>query len=209
MKLYTTVKTVGQIEIVEKRSRFLGYVSPAKTEADALSFLSAIRKKHSDANHNVYAYNLRENNTARFSDDGEPSGTAGLPVLDVLKKEGVTDVVAVITRYFGGTLLGTGGLVHAYSAAAKEALHAARKAEMVLCREITAAYAYPLHSKVLSCTEPALSRDVEYADNVTMTLFVPADEAEAAVSGITEATYGQAAVTASDTEIYIERIGTT
>lgn len=119
--LYTTLKGSGTASFIEKKSEFIGYASHVETERDALDFLASIRKKHSDATHNVYAYMIKEGNLTRFSDDGEPSGTAGMPVLDVMRKSGFTDAVIVVTRYFGGTLLGTGGLVRAYSAAAKAA----------------------------------------------------------------------------------------
>ena len=124
MKLnsYKTVTALSVGEIVEKKSRFIAYIYPVSTENDALKFIEEISKKHWDATHNVYAYKIRENNISRCSDDGEPAKTAGAPVLDVMDKEGLTDVVIVVTRYFGGTLLGTGGLVKAYSGAAKEVI---------------------------------------------------------------------------------------
>ena len=106
--------------MTERRSVFLGYASPVTTEEEALEFVAKIKKRHSDATHNVYAYILR-GSISRFSDDGEPHGTAGLPVLEVLRKEDVTDAVIVVTRYFGGILLGAGGLVRAYSASARNA----------------------------------------------------------------------------------------
>ena len=117
---YKTVKDIGIAEIVEKRSRFIASVRPVSSEEDALEYLNMLKQKYWDARHNVYAYIIRENNIMRYSDDGEPSGTAGVPVLDILKREELTDVIVVVTRYFGGILLGTGGLVHAYSKAAKE-----------------------------------------------------------------------------------------
>ena len=122
MDNYKTVENFAYSEIVEKKSRFIGYINPAKTEEEALNFISEISKKHWDATHNVYAYRIKEGNVSRCSDDGEPAKTAGAPVLDVIEKEGLTDVVIVVTRYFGGTLLGTGGLVKAYSKSAKEAI---------------------------------------------------------------------------------------
>ena len=119
---YTTVRREAHAGFEEKKSEFIGHVKPVSTEAEALAFLSEIRAKYPDATHNVYAYVLRENNTARYSDDREPQGTAGMPVLDVLRKSEIQDVIVVVTRYFGGTLLGTGGLVRAYTQAAKMAL---------------------------------------------------------------------------------------
>ena len=110
---------------MEKKSRFIGYAKPVVTEDEAIEFIKKIRAKHPDATHNVYAYKVRENNIQRYSDDGEPAGTAGIPTLDVIQKEGITDICVVVTRYFGGTLLGTGGLVKAYTAAAVGALNSA------------------------------------------------------------------------------------
>ena len=114
MAEYKTVRKNAQDQFVEKRSRFIGYACPVQTEQEALDFITSKKSEHWDASHNVYAYILRDG-TMRFSDDGEPQGTAGMPVLDVLRKSGVTDVVTVATRYFGGILLGGGGLVRAYS----------------------------------------------------------------------------------------------
>ncbi len=121
---YKSVKKYASDEFTEKRSRFIGYICPVKTEDEALEFIAQIKKKHHDAKHNVYAYILNNGNTERFSDDGEPQGTAGIPVLNVLKKENLTDCVVVVTRYFGGILLGGGGLVRAYSHSAKLAVDA-------------------------------------------------------------------------------------
>ena len=114
-KDYKTVAREASDEFVEKRSRFIGYVKPVKTEEEAVAFINQKRSEHWDARHNVYAYSLREGNIKRYSDDGEPSGTAGMPVLDVIVKNEIYDVCVVVTRYFGGVLLGTGGLVRAYS----------------------------------------------------------------------------------------------
>jgi len=127
---YKTVLEESETLLVEKKSKFISHVKPVDNEEDALSYLAQMRAKYSDARHNVYAYVIDENNIFRYSDDGEPSGTAGMPVLDTIRKEGLVDVVVVITRYFGGTLLGTGGLVHAYSASAKQGILASKPVEM-------------------------------------------------------------------------------
>ena len=113
MQPYTTLAGYGTDEFVEKRSRFIGYAAPVTTEAEAVDFIARIRALHREASHNVYAYALREGQVRRYSDDGEPQGTAGVPVLDVLQKQEIVDAVVVVTRYFGGTLLGAGGLVRA------------------------------------------------------------------------------------------------
>lgn len=116
---WSTIGREAHIEFTERKSVFLGHAKPVQTEEEALGFLRDIRHRYADAKHNVYAYALREGNTARYSDDGEPQGTAGIPVLDVIRKRGFTDAVIVVTRYFGGILLGTGGLVRAYGTAAR------------------------------------------------------------------------------------------
>lgn len=123
MENYKTVREYASCEIVEKKSRFIGYVSPVSTEKEALEFISKISKKHWDATHNVYAYKINSQNVSRCSDDGEPAKTAGAPILDVIEKEELTDLCVVVTRYFGGTLLGTGGLVKAYSKAGKDVIN--------------------------------------------------------------------------------------
>ena len=121
---YKTIRARADESFEEKKSIFIGHAAPVTTESEALAFLNEIRAAYPDAKHNVYAYILRENNCMRYSDDREPQGTAGLPVLDVLRKSEITDTVVVVTRYFGGVLLGTGGLVRAYTQAAKMAVEA-------------------------------------------------------------------------------------
>ena len=130
---YRTILNEASDEFIERKSRFIGYIKPVTTQEDAVSFINEIKSKHWDATHNVYAYILRDGQIRRYSDDGEPQGTAGIPVLDVLQKEGLTDCVVVVTRYFGGILLGGGGLVRAYSHAAKLAVDAAGVIKMSMC----------------------------------------------------------------------------
>ena len=125
MDSYITVKNRSKFEYEDKKSVFIGEAMPVSTESDAIAFIESVKKHYPDARHHVYAYVLRENSTMRFTDDHEPQGTAGMPVLDVIRKNGCTDVVIVVTRYFGGTLLGTGGLVRAYTSAAIGALESA------------------------------------------------------------------------------------
>lgn len=122
---YRTIAKASSDEFVEKKSRFIGYIKPVATQDEAVVFINEIKSKHWDATHNVYAYVLRDGQIRRYSDDGEPQGTAGMPTLDTVRKSGVDDAVVVVTRYFGGTLLGAGGLVRAYAKAAKIALEAA------------------------------------------------------------------------------------
>lgn len=179
-ELYTTIAKQAEAQIVEKRSRFIATVRPVETEAAALEFLNLLRQKYWNATHNVYAYIIEENNLMRYSDDGEPGGTAGLPVLDMMKKAGLTNLIVVVTRYFGGVLLGTGGLVHAYSKAAKAGVEAAGLVDMILCREITLDCAYTHLGKLqneLSKWPELIQGEPAYTDRVSLPLCLPADTA--------------------------------
>ena len=147
---YFTVEKDSVCELVEKKSKFIGYAKPIVTEKDALSFINEIKTKHWDARHNVYAYVVRENNVSRYSDDGEPHGTAGLPVLDVIKKNNLKNAVVVVTRYFGGILLGTGGLVRAYSQTASMALDCAKIIKMCPCYDCNLLCDYNQYGKILN-----------------------------------------------------------
>lgn len=128
MESYITIHHYASFEYEDRKSIFIGEAIPISTEEEAIHFIESIKKKYPDARHHVYAYVLRENSIMRFSDDGEPQGTAGMPVLDIIRKNSLTNTAIVVTRYFGGTLLGTGGLVRAYTAAA---LGAVEKAEII------------------------------------------------------------------------------
>lgn len=145
---YTTVAQENAEEFIEKKSRFIGSCRPVQTEEQALEFIARKKTQYWDASHNVYAYILRENGVQRFSDDGEPQGTAGIPVLDTLKKAGVVDVAVVATRYFGGILLGGGGLIRAYSHTASIALAAAKKITMRECLLLSVACSYSSYGRV-------------------------------------------------------------
>lgn len=147
---YKTVENEANDEFVEKRSRFIGYSKPVKSEKEAVDFINQIKSKHWDATHNVYAYCLQENQIKRYSDDGEPQGTAGVPVLDVLLKSEVTDTVIVVTRYFGGIMLGAGGLVRAYSHGAKIALDASNIITMKQCYVVKIICNYNQYGKINS-----------------------------------------------------------
>lgn len=148
MREYKTVELESSDYFVEKKSKFIGYAKPVSTQDEAVEFINSIKSKHWDATHNVYAYVLRENNTQRYSDDGEPSGTAGVPVLDVILKENVTDICVVATRYFGGTLLGAGGLVRAYSHTSKIALDAAHIITMANCQIYSVIVDYSFYDRL-------------------------------------------------------------
>ena len=145
---YLTPAAYGEAELVEKRSRFIGRVWPVETEAEALEHLKEIRGKHWDATHNVYAYILREGGTMRYSDDGEPQGTSGMPTLTVFRGKKIQNVLCIITRYFGGILLGTGGLVRAYSQTAKLALAEAGIARVREWEELLIAAPYGMYERI-------------------------------------------------------------
>lgn len=196
MKSYRTVRAPAEIEHVVQKSRFIGRCFPVTAEADALAQLEAIRKRHWDASHNCYAYAIRDGGKARFSDDGEPGGTAGLPMMEVLKARELTDVLVVVTRYFGGVLLGAGGLVRAYSKAASEAVAAARTVEMLPSVRVALEISYPLwgrlESKLRAGEWGRVMLDVpRFAEMVAVDAIVPESEVDAFVSAAIEASDGR------------------
>lgn len=146
--VYKTVSCRSTDEFTEKKSRFIGHCMPVQTESQAQDFIKHIKEQHRDANHNVWAYSLRSGGIQRYSDDGEPQGTAGVPVLDVLRKSDTIDAVLVVTRYFGGILLGAGGLVRAYSHGASIALQAAEPVIMRECGVYSAVCPYARYTKL-------------------------------------------------------------
>ena len=148
MESYITVKNPSHFEYEDRKSVFIGQAMPVSTEAEAIAFVDSVKKRYPDARHHVYAYVLRENSAMRFTDDREPQGTAGMPVLDVIRKNGCTDVVIVVTRYFGGTLLGTGGLVRAYTSAALGALEQAEIIRYDIYTSIEIAVSYSDFGKI-------------------------------------------------------------
>lgn len=148
MEDYTTIEGRAEAEIEEKKSRFICALAHVETEEEAQAFVQSVREKHKTARHNVYAWILRDGNRERCSDDGEPQKTAGLPTLEVLRGAGVTDIVAVTTRYFGGTLLGTGGLVRAYTQSAQKALAAAQVVLISSCVDIQIQMPYSAYDKI-------------------------------------------------------------
>lgn len=168
MQEYKTVEKEASDFFIEKKSKFIGYAKPVKTQEEAVEFISEIKSKHWDATHNVYAYVLRENNIQRYSDDGEPSGTAGVPVLDVMLKESLVDVCVVATRYFGGTLLGAGGLVRAYSHTSKIALDAAGVITMAQCSVMSAEVDYSFYDRlnILLSDFSAVILNTSFSDKV-------------------------------------------
>lgn len=192
-KDYKTVKGFASDQFIERKSRFIGYISPASTEAEAQEFIAKISKEHRDATHNVYAYVLRESNLSRCSDNGEPQGTAGVPTLDVLLKEGLTDVCVVVTRYFGGTLLGTGGLVRAYSHAAKIAVDAAQIMNMTTCVLFMVECSYSFYGKLTYMLPDynVFVKETDFGTDVTLTLQMKESGFEEFKKALTEASNGQ------------------
>lgn len=165
---YKTIEKAAVAEFTEKKSRFIGYVCPVKTAEEAQNFITEVRSKNREATHNVPAYVLRENNIQRCSDDGEPSGTAGVPVLDVILKNEVKDVCVVVTRYFGGVLLGAGGLVRAYSHGSKIALDAGGIITLAPCAvlQVEADYSFYERIRVMLEDNSANIEDCIFSDNV-------------------------------------------
>ena len=196
MAEYKTVRKNAQDQFVEKRSRFIGYACPVQTEQEALDFIASKKSEHWDASHNVYAYILRDG-TMRFSDDGEPQGTAGMPVLDVLRKSGVTDVVTVATRYFGGILLGGGGLVRAYSHTASIALQAAQIITMRECLLLSLTCDYGQYGRVASLVPECggVTDDTAFEEKVTVKFHLAPELLGTFRKKLADATNGQVDVT--------------
>lgn len=207
-KDYKTVLENASDEFVEKRSRFIGYCKPVKTEQEAIDFINEKRSEHWNATHNVYAYSLREGNIKRYSDDGEPSGTAGMPVLDVIVKNEIFDVVVVVTRYFGGVLLGTGGLVRAYSHGSKIAVEAAKPVIMQNCLVCEARCAYNQYGKVSSLIigVGAAVDDTVYESDVLVIFHIKPDLLGTLNKKLADATSGEVTVEQKDEQYFAVQI---
>lgn len=192
-KFFTTVRQAARAEFEEKRSIFIGHVMRTDTEEEAQAFIKKIKKEYADATHNVSAYLMQGEIVARYSDDGEPQGTAGMPVLDVIRKSGVRNVCVVVTRYFGGTLLGAGGLVRAYSHAASLAIEAAGIITYEPYTELELRCGYSEYQKysVLLGAANAVIDDVNYAEDVCIRFAVKESEKDAIVAKIVETGYGK------------------
>ncbi|WP_294411384.1 YigZ family protein [uncultured Ruminococcus sp.] len=193
---YLTISENAKASFIEKRSEFIGYISPVKTNDEAVAFINSIKAEHRKAKHNVYAYILREDNISRYSDDGEPQGTAGVPVLDVLKKRGLTDVCVVVTRYFGGILLGGGGLVRAYSHAASLACDAAHIMDMCLCHRLKITADYGMYGKIsyLLPNYDTITVDSDFGSDVTLEILVLSEKLDALKKELIEVTNGTAEI---------------
>lgn len=194
MDSYLVPAGYGEAELVEKRSRFIGRVWRTDSEEEALARLREVRERHRDATHNVYAYIIRDNNITRYSDDGEPSGTSGMPTLNVFASEGICNVCCVVTRYFGGTLLGTGGLVRAYSKTAKLALEAAGVARMDNWRSYLLSCDYSFYDRLKRILEEyeAVVQSTDFGSDVAAEVMIRLDRALDFEQTLTEASNGKA-----------------
>ncbi len=191
---YLTVKEENCGEYIEKKSRFIGYAKPVETEAEAVAFIREIRARHHDATHHCYAYQIGEQDQLqRSSDDGEPAGTAGRPILEVIKKSGLKNTCVVVTRYFGGILLGAGGLVRAYSHAAQMGITIAGIVEKIPAATFSLTLDYTLWGKVENylAAHKLVRQNVQYLEKVTVQVLTPRAEAEQVQRDITELGSGQ------------------
>ena len=200
-KKYVTILEPGIGEIIEKKSRFIGYVRHVETEEEANDFITEIKKKHYDARHNCYAYSIgEEQEVLRFSDDGEPGGTAGKPILEVITGEGLKNVCVVVTRYFGGTLLGTGGLVRAYTDAAKECIAATE----IVCKQMVQPLSIITNYTDLGKIQYILGsagidiKDSEYGENVVLQVEIFVDDVESVEKELIEATAARVMIEKED-----------
>lgn len=205
MSSYKTLHDFGSDEIIIEKSTFIGYAKPIKTEEEAVEFVNEIKKKHKDATHNVWAYTVGPAmNIQRYSDDGEPQGTAGIPTLEVIKKEDLRDVVVVVTRYFGGIKLGAGGLVRAYTKGAKVGLEAAKIIEKVMYKEVKIKIDYNQLGKVQNeiMNLGYFIKDTVYEDNVEIIVYSKLEDVEVLTSRMIDITSATAGIVLGD-EFYL------
>ena len=191
---YKTLMKRGSDEFIINKSRFIGYGAPAETEEEALAFLAEIRKKHADATHNCYAYIIGRNmGVMRYSDDGEPGGTAGMPIIEVMKNRGVVNACVVVTRYFGGVLLGAGGLVRAYTQGAVTAIDACGIGVMHPTARYMMDVPYPMLSRVeyFLKSAPVIVEDKDFSDVITLTLLVKCTDEDKLLSDLTQLSEGR------------------
>lgn len=199
MEDYRTVRGVSTAEYEEKKSRFIAQVAFAGSEEEALAFLERVRAENRTARHNVYAYRLRAGSRERYSDDGEPAKTAGTPVLEVLQHSGLVDVIAVVTRYFGGVLLGTGGLVRAYTTATADALKAAQIVTVRSVVRLSATVDYSLYERASLLIEGAGAKQSppQFTDRVLLEWTMPEGAQDPLIARLNELTRGAAPVAVS------------
>ena len=190
---YFTIADPAETSFTEKRSEFIGFLSPVLTNDEAVDFINSVKAGHRKAKHHVYAYILRDSNITRYSDDGEPQGTAGVPVLEVLQKRGLTDVCCVVVRYFGGILLGGGGLVRAYSHSASLTCDAAQIRHMCESTPLTLQMDYTLYGKVTNVLPKygVLERNSDFGTDVMLELTVRNEVLGALQAELTELSAGR------------------
>ena len=205
MSTYKTLHEFAMDEVIIEKSTFIGYAKPIKTEEEAVEFINEIKKKHKDATHNVWAYTVGKTmNIQRYSDDGEPQGTAGIPTLEVIKKEDLRDVAVVVTRYFGGVKLGAGGLVRAYTKGAKIGIEAAKVIEKVMYQEVRIKIDYNQLGKVQNeiMNMNYFVKDTIYEDNVELIVYSRTEEVKALTDRMTDITSATASIVLGD-EFYL------
>lgn len=210
LERYLTVRGPGKKEIVIRKSRFIGHAMPVESEEEALAFIESIRKEHWDATHNCYAYIIGERDQwQKQSDDGEPSGTAGKPILEVIRNRGLKNTVIVVTRYFGGILLGAGGLIRAYADGAVAAIEAAGPVEKVLHRSVWLHIDYTWYGKVENelRNRGILRGETKFSDIVSVECLPAAAEAEAFINWMTDLTQGQAVIESGDSRYVDHPVG--
>ena len=204
---YITVKNYGEASFEEKKSEFIGYAKRVNSEEEAKEFVNEIKAKHKQARHNCFAYVIGQNmGIQRYSDDGEPQGTAGIPILEVMKKGGITDCAIVVTRYFGGILLGTGGLTRAYTKAASMSVKEAGVIEKVQGLKLTVKIEYDLLGKVqyLCAKNNWYIEEIQYFEYVELFVFVETSGVEEMEKEITNLTSGKAEMVRSEEGIYFK-----
>ena len=200
MQDYRTIRGSATAQLEIKHSKFIGYTAFVETEEQALEVLGRVRAEHRTANHNVYAYVLREGSRLRYSDDGEPAKTAGLPVLEAIQHADLTDCIIVVTRYFGGTLLGTGGLVRAYTDTASAALQAAKVVTVRSCVKLRLEVDYSLYERAMLLIQAvgAALEEPQFTDRVTLVFTMPEGTEAPLLPQLSELTRGQVQIGISD-----------
>ena len=210
MSNYKTLHKFGVDEYIVEKSTFIGYTKPIKTEEEAIEFINEIKKKHKDATHNVWAYTVGENmNIQRYSDDGEPQGTAGIPTLEVIKKEDLRDVVVVVTRYFGGVKLGAGGLVRAYTKGAKIGIEAGIVIEKVKYTEVKIKIEYTqlgrIQNEIMNLGYTL--KDTIYSEDVELIVYSKVEDAQSLIDRMIDITSGTADVSLGEEYYLSEKDG--
>lgn len=207
LQRYRTVRQEANNEVVIKRSRFIGYAKPVESEEEAIAFIDEIKKMHRTATHNCSAYMVGERDQfQKASDDGEPSGTAGKPILEVIKNKGLKNVAVVVTRYFGGIMLGAGGLVRAYTDGAVAGIEAAEEIEYVLHREVYVEVDYTWYGKLENELHGRGTRlgEITFTDKVTVCCLPETHEAEAFIAWATDFTQGKSSITVGEDKYFID-----